>query len=77
MRATVAAQEDWMPAMECVPIELLDDPEVMAELAESKADDVHRVYSHSELHRCIEAHLRMEAHRQGVDPYSIGDDEFR
>lgn len=77
VRAKLAAQEDYLPAMECVPIELLEDPMVLEDLAQNASDGVHRVYSHSELQRAIEAHLRIHAQREGIDLNQIESEDFR
>jgi len=50
---------------ECVPIVLLDRPEVLEDLYRNNPKGVKRVYSNDELERSIEACLRIEMHCRG------------
>ncbi len=50
---------------ECVPIALLDRPEVLDDLLKNTPTELKRVYSHDELERSIEACLLIEMHRRG------------
>lgn len=68
VRVTVDLGSDAIPVHECVPLFMLEDPEVLEHLIHHTPDAVHRVYSLAELERSIEAHVRMEMRRQGVVP---------
>ena len=76
VRLKVAEDEDLHPAMECIPIDLLQDPKILDEIIENTPEGLHRVYSHSELHRCIEASFRLKLRQEGVDPEDFESDRI-
>jgi len=56
---------------DCVPIVLLENPQVLDELVHNTPAGSHRVYSHAELERSIEACFRLEMHRHNVSPQDV------
>ena len=55
--------------LECIPIDLLEDPIVVEDLAKNIKIGVKTVFSHDELERSIGAHVLVEAHRKGQVEY--------
>lgn len=65
VRVTVQLDCEDLPIHECVPLPMLEDPEVLDDLLHNTPDGLRRVYSLGELERSIEAHVRLEMRRQG------------
>ena len=54
-----------------VDMALLENAEVLDDLLHNTPDGTHRVYSHDELQRSIEACLRLEMHRHNFSPQEV------
>lgn len=68
VRVIVKLDCEEIPVHECVPLHMLEDPAVLDDLIRDTPDGLRRVYSLGELERSIEAHVRLEMHRQGAAP---------
>jgi hypothetical protein len=68
VRVSVKTGLEYIPDHECVPLVLLENPEVLDDLLNNTPPGLLRVWSNDELERSIEAHLRLEFRRQGVTP---------
>ncbi len=77
VRVSVKTGLENIPDHECVPLALLENPEVLDDLLNNTPPGLLRVWSNDELERSIEAHLRMEFRRQGVTPAEISAEPDR
>lgn len=71
MRVTARFDADFVPDHDCIPLALLEDTDVLDDLLLPVPPGLRRVYSHDELERSIEAHLRLEIRRRGLTPEEI------
>lgn len=62
---------EGMPVIECVPLVMLRDPEVLDDLIHNTRPDTRMVYSHDELLRSLEACIRLELRRHNYSPEEI------
>jgi len=67
-RVSVKTGIENFPDHECVPLVLLENPEVLDDLLNNTPPGLLRVWSNDELERSIEACLRLEFRHQGVTP---------
>ena len=68
VRVSLKTGLEYIPDHECVPLVLLENTEMLDDLLNNTPPGLLRVWSNDELERSIEAHLRLEFHRQGVTP---------
>ena len=68
VRLRVELDCEFIPDHECVPLALLENPEVLDDLIHNNPPGLHRVYSNDELERSIEAFFRMECRRRKLTP---------
>jgi len=71
VRVTVRFPDFPAANHDCVPMALLENPEVLDDLLHHPPDGTHRVYSHDELQRSIEACFRLEMHRHNFSPQDL------
>ena len=71
VRVLLTLECDGMPIHECVPLVLLENPEVLDDLIHNTPPGLQRVYSNDELERSIEAFVRLEMRRQNLNPEEI------
>ncbi|MEX2580601.1 MAG: hypothetical protein WD342_16205 [Verrucomicrobiales bacterium] len=64
VRVRVSLADSFLIDHECVPLPLLDRPEVLEDLLRDNPEGLKRVYSNDELERSIEATLLIEMHRR-------------
>jgi hypothetical protein len=71
VRVTVKLDREHLPLHECVPLALLENPEVIDDLLHNTPEGLCRVYSNNGLERSIEAHLRLKLHRRNLTPEEV------
>jgi hypothetical protein len=77
VRVSLKTGLEYIPDHECVPLVLLENPEVLDDLLNNTPPGLLRVWSNDELARSIEAHLRLEFRRQGVTPAEMSAEPDR
>ena len=77
VRVSLKTGYEYIPDHECVPLVLLENPEVLDDLINNHPRGLLRVWSNDELARSIEAHLRLEFRRQGVTPEEMSAEPDR
>ena len=74
VRVRVKIDLENFPEFDCVPIALLDNPEILDDLLHNTPPGLVRVYSCDELERSIEACCRLEFRRRNLTPEEIEAD---
>ena len=71
VRIAVKLDCDGLPHHECVPLALLENPDVLDDILHNTPPGLLRVYSCDELERSIESCLRSEMRRRNLTPEQV------
>ena len=77
VRVSLKTGLEYIPDHECVPLVLLENPEVLDDLLNNTPPGLLRVWSNDELERSIEACIRLDFRRQGVTPEEMSAEPDR
>lgn len=66
VRVTVKTDSEEIPDHDCVPLVLLEKPEILDDLLYNTPEGLRRVFSYGELERSIEACIRLHVRRIGL-----------
>ena len=77
VRVRYKGGDSGIPDHECVPLALLEDPEILDDIIHNTPPGLLRVWSNDELERSIEACVRLEFRRQGVTPEEMSAEPGR